>query len=64
MTILKNVIEKTSPLDMLIHLGDAEGSETKIAGRKQTSHGSEKAVIWRDGTGKQRLFSNLDRKRN
>ena len=29
---LKNVIEKTSPLDMLIHLGDAEGSETKIAG--------------------------------
>ena len=29
---LKKVIEKTSPLDMLIHLGDAEGSETKIAG--------------------------------
>ena len=26
---LKKVIEKTSPLDMLIHLGDAEGSETK-----------------------------------
>lgn len=29
---LKRVIEKTAPIDMLIHLGDAEGSEHLIAG--------------------------------
>jgi len=28
---LKEVIERTKPLDMLIHLGDAEGSEALIA---------------------------------
>ena len=28
---LKTVIEKTGPLDMLIHLGDVEGSEEKIS---------------------------------
>ena len=28
---LKMVIEKEKPLDMLIHLGDAEGSERYIA---------------------------------
>lgn len=28
---LKQVIEEQAPLDMLIHLGDAEGSEIKIA---------------------------------
>lgn len=27
---LRTVIEKTAPIDMLIHLGDAEGSEDKI----------------------------------
>ncbi|MBT9775866.1 YfcE family phosphodiesterase [Clostridium sp. MCC353] len=29
---LKTVLEKTAPIDMLIHLGDVEGSEEKIAG--------------------------------
>lgn len=29
-TNLKEVIEKTKPFDMLIHLGDAEGSEDRI----------------------------------
>ena len=29
---LKRVIEEQLPLDMLIHLGDAEGSEHLIAG--------------------------------
>ena len=28
---LKNLLEKVCPLDMLIHLGDAEGSEDRIA---------------------------------
>ena len=28
---LRYVIEKVSPIDMLIHLGDAEGSEDRIA---------------------------------
>lgn len=28
---LREVIEKTAPIDMLIHLGDAEGSEDKFA---------------------------------
>ena len=28
---LKEVIRRTGPLDMLIHLGDAEGSEHAIA---------------------------------
>ena len=27
---LQTVIEKTAPFDMLIHLGDAEGSEDRI----------------------------------
>lgn len=29
---LKRVLEKTAPLDMVIHLGDVEGSENVIAG--------------------------------
>ena len=29
---LRLVIERTAPLDMVIHLGDAEGSEDRIAG--------------------------------
>lgn len=54
---LKNVIEKTSPLDMLIHLGDAEGSETKIAG--WVGEGCDLEMV----LGNNDFFSNLDREK-
>ena len=40
-TNLKQVIEAVKPIDMLIHLGDAEGSEYAIA------PGSMKAASWK-----------------
>lgn len=54
---LKKVIEKTSPLDMLIHLGDAEGSETKIAG--WVGEGCDLEMV----LGNNDFFSNLDREK-
>lgn len=54
---LKKVIEKTAPLDMLIHLGDAEGSEMKIAG--WVNEGCDLEMV----LGNNDFFSNLDREK-
>lgn len=54
---LKTVIEKTSPIDMLIHLGDVEGSEDKIAG--WVNEGCLLEMV----AGNNDFFSALDRER-
>jgi hypothetical protein len=54
---LKKVIEKTEPLDMLIHLGDSEGSEVKIAG--WVNEGCELEMV----LGNNDFFSNLEREK-
>lgn len=52
---LKKVLEKTSPLDMVIHLGDLEGSEAKIAGWM------EEGCSLRMVQGNNDFFSSLER---
>ena len=54
---LKRVIEKTAPLDMLIHLGDAEGSEHKI--ETWVNEGCRLEMV----LGNNDFFSNLDREK-
>ena len=55
---LKKVIERTKPLDMLIHLGDAEGSEGVIA--TWVNEGCRLEMI----LGNNDFFSNLDREKD
>ena len=52
---LYDVIEKEKPLDMLIHLGDAEGSEYVIA--DWLNEGCELVMV----QGNNDFFSKLDR---
>lgn len=54
---LKKVIEKHLPLDMLIHLGDAEGSDAKIAGWVNEDCDLEMVL------GNNDFFSRLDREK-
>lgn len=54
---LKRVIEINQPLDMLIHLGDAEGSEGKIAGWVGENCDLEMIL------GNNDFFSDLDREK-
>ncbi|MEY8338030.1 metallophosphoesterase [Lachnospiraceae bacterium 62-35] len=54
---LKTLLEKACPLDMLIHLGDAEGSEERIAGWVNPECRLEMV------SGNNDFFSNLDRER-
>ena len=55
---LKQVIEKEKPLDMLIHLGDAEGSEYAIA--SWVNETCQMQMI----SGNNDFFSSLDRERD
>ena len=52
---LKQVIEEQAPLDMLIHLGDAEGSEMRIA--DWVNEGCQLEMVM----GNNDFFSSLDR---
>lgn len=52
---LSRVIEKEAPLDMLIHLGDAEGSEYLI--ESQVNEGCQLEMVM----GNNDFFSSLDR---
>ena len=54
---LQTVIEKTAPFDMLIHLGDAEGSEDRIETwcREQNENCQVHMIL-----GDNDLFSNLE----
>lgn len=54
---LKTLLERLGPLDMLIHLGDAEGSEDKIA--SWVNPGCHLEMV----LGNNDFFSNLDRER-
>lgn len=54
---LQKIIMETKPLDMLIHLGDSEGSEEKIAG--WLPPGCELQMV----LGNNDFFSDLDRER-
>lgn len=54
---LRKVIEETEPFDMLIHLGDSEGSEDKIAGWLKKD--CEFYMV----SGNNDFFSNLDREK-
>lgn len=54
---LQKVIEKHLPLDMLIHLGDAEGSDGKIAG--WVNEGCDLEMV----LGNNDFFSSLDREK-
>lgn len=54
---LKQVIEKTAPVDMLIHLGDAEGSEGKIL--EWVNEGCRLEMV----LGNNDFFSMLDREK-
>ncbi|WP_124065564.1 metallophosphoesterase [Clostridium sp. E02] len=54
---LRKVIEETEPFDMLIHLGDSEGSEDKIAG--WLNKDCELYMV----SGNNDFFSNLDREK-
>lgn len=54
---LKKVIEKTAPLDMLIHLGDSEGSEAKIG--NWLNEGCRLEMV----AGNNDFFSALDREK-
>lgn len=57
---LQNVIEKTAPFDMLIHLGDAEGSEDRIeVWCKEQNKTCETYVV----LGNNDFFSNLEREK-
>lgn len=57
---LQEVIEKTAPFDMLIHLGDAEGSEDRIETwcRQQNGDCQVHMIL-----GNNDFFSNLDREK-
>lgn len=54
---LKTVIERTAPVDMLIHLGDAEGSECLI--EKWVNDGCRLEMV----LGNNDFFSSLDREK-
>lgn len=54
---LKNLLEKMCPIDMLIHLGDAEGSEDKIVKWVNPECRVEMVL------GNNDFFSNLDREK-
>lgn len=54
---LRSVIEKTAPIDMLIHLGDAEGSEHEI--EKWVNKGCRLEMV----LGNNDFFSMLDREK-
>lgn len=54
---LKEVLKRTGPLDMLIHLGDAEGSERIIS--KWVGEGCDMQFV----LGNNDFFSNLDREK-
>lgn len=54
---LQRVIEENAPLDMLIHLGDSEGSEGKIAGWVGEDCDLEMVL------GNNDFFSDLDREK-
>lgn len=54
---LKMVIQKTAPLDMLIHLGDAEGSDEFIS--KWVNKGCRLEMV----LGNNDFFSNLDKEK-
>lgn len=54
---LRQVIKTHGPLDMLIHLGDAEGSDIKIGG--WVNEGCELLMV----LGNNDFFSNLDREK-
>ena len=58
---LQTVIEKTAPFDMLIHLGDAEGSEDRIETwcREQNENCQVHMIL-----GNNDFFSNLDREKD
>ncbi|MEF9954874.1 MAG: metallophosphoesterase [Clostridium sp.] len=57
---LQSVIEKTAPFDMLIHLGDAEGSEERIESWcKAQNEACQVYMI----LGNNDFFSNLDREK-
>ena len=57
---LQTVIEKTAPFDMLIHLGDAEGSEDRIETwcREQNENCQVHMIL-----GNNDFFSNLEREK-
>lgn len=57
---LQTVIEKTAPFDMLIHLGDAEGSEDRIEAwcREQNENCQVHMIL-----GNNDFFSNLEREK-
>lgn len=57
---LRTVIEKTAPFDMMIHLGDAEGSEDRIETwcREQNENCVIHMIL-----GNNDFFSNLDREK-
>lgn len=57
---LQTVIERTAPFDMLIHLGDAEGSEERIETwcREQNENCQVCMIL-----GNNDFFSNLDREK-
>lgn len=57
---LQDVIEKTAPFDMLIHLGDAEGSEERIEAWCKEQNADCKVHIV---LGNNDFFSNLDREK-
>lgn len=57
---LQTVIEKTAPFDMLIHLGDAEGSEDRIRfWCKEQNESCEVCMV----LGNNDFFSNLEREK-
>lgn len=57
---LQTVIERTAPFDMLIHLGDAEGSEDRIeAWCREQNESCQVHII----LGNNDFFSNLDREK-
>lgn len=55
---LKTVLERSGPLDMLIHLGDGEGSENEIA--SWVNPGCDLEFV----LGNNDFFSNLDREKD
>ncbi|MEG0565228.1 MAG: metallophosphoesterase [Hungatella sp.] len=57
---LRTVIEKTSPIDVMIHLGDAEGSEDDI---EQWLHQINENCLLYMVLGNNDFFSSLDREK-